>query len=296
LLIVLWVVVAAALLVSAFNATVKSGVSFIGSEIQLSKTEALLDAGLELAVGRLIDEEAARRWLPNGRPHIVSFAGRRLAISITDPSGLIDLNKADPELLLAFLRRFAGNDSKSALLRDSIVLARNKHGRAPESGVQQTGEEARAGRRPAQDARPFIDVAQVRTLKGMTPEIYEAIARFLTVYSRDGRINPRVAPPEVLAAVPGLTETERGTMRTAARQDDGGAREAESGQGQGQGQGGRGAKRGGGAYHVTVQVLRQDGASAASAVFIVLPGADQQAPYRLIAKRPTIIGAVGSGV
>ncbi len=87
LLVVLWIIVAAALIVSAFNATVKSGVSFIGSEVQLSKTEALLDAGVEIAAARLIDEEEARRWVPDGRSYTVAFAGAELAIAITDTGG-----------------------------------------------------------------------------------------------------------------------------------------------------------------------------------------------------------------
>ena len=126
LLVVLWIVVAAALIVSAFNATVQSGVSFIGSEVQLSKSEALLDAGVEIAVSRLIDEEESRRWVPDARPYTVEFAGAKLAISIRDAGGDIDINKSDQELLMGLLRQFAGSEAKAGRLRDRILLARGE--------------------------------------------------------------------------------------------------------------------------------------------------------------------------
>ena len=55
LLIVLWVIVAAALLVSSFSVSVRSSIGFVTSEVKLSGLEALLDGGVEVAAARLID-------------------------------------------------------------------------------------------------------------------------------------------------------------------------------------------------------------------------------------------------
>ena len=126
LLIVLWIIVAASLVVSAFNATVRSGTTLASSEVQLARSEALLDAGAEIAVSRLIDEEKSRRWRPDGKSHVVPFEDAELIISIRDANGLIDINKADKELLLRFLRQFAGSESNAVRLRDRIVQARGK--------------------------------------------------------------------------------------------------------------------------------------------------------------------------
>src|SRR5262245_43938003 len=124
LLVVLWIIVSATLLVLSFNATVRSGATFVVSEVEQAKTEAVLDAGVEIAASHLIDSEEARRWPADGSRRMVRFAGADLTISILDANGLIDLNKSDDKILLAFFRQFTGSDTKAAQLRDYIVSAR----------------------------------------------------------------------------------------------------------------------------------------------------------------------------
>jgi len=294
LLVVLWIIVAAALVVSAFNATVRSGVTFVGSEVQLSKTEALLDAGLEIAAARLIDEEEVRRWVPDGRPHRVAFAGAELAIGIRDTSGHIDINKADKQLLMGLLRQFAGSEAKAGRLCDRILQVRAKAPGAKEKAAEQelnSDGEPVAG--PSADVPVFVDVAQLRGLEGMTAEVYAAVAPFLTVYSGDGRINPRAAPDEVLASIPRLTQSDIDKLRASAaapKESDGALSDIA------QRVGAYLSNGAGPAYLVTVEVLRVDGGRGASAVYVVAPSLDAAAPYRLIAKRPAGTGQLsGAG-
>jgi general secretion pathway protein K len=283
LLIVLWIIVAAALLVSAFNAAVKSGVAFVGSEVQLVKTEALLDAGAEIAAGRLIDEEEARRWVPDGSRHTVSFAGSALSISIRGTNGRIDLNKADKELLMGLLRQFAGSEAQAGRLRDRIVQARGlrqgeKAARVVRDAANEDPDAAASGDVPA-----FVDVAQLRTLTGMTPELYRAIAPYVTVYSGDGRINPTAAPDAVLMSMPGLTRDDVEKIKASAKapKDSDGARLdlAEAARGYL-------TDEPGSAYLVTVEVMAPGAEHAAASVYVVAPALDGDAPYRLIARRP----------
>jgi general secretion pathway protein K len=288
LLLVLWIIVAAALVVSAFNATVRSGVSFVGSEVQLSKSEALLDAGVEIAAGRLIDEEEERRWVPDGRPYRVAFAGAELAISVRDTNSYIDVNKADPRLVMGLLRRFAESEAKAGRLRDRILLAR---GKPPSAGENQEHQEGNAdgdpAAKPSADVPAFVDVAQLRGFDGMTPELYAALAPYLTVYSGDGRINARAAPAQVLASIPGLSQGDVENLRASASAPKDKDRELSEAERRA---GAYLSDKAGPAYLVTVEVLRKDGGPGVSAVYVVAVGLDPRAPYRLIAKRP-----VGTG-
>ncbi len=134
LLVVLWIIAGATFLVVSFNATVRSGLSFVSSEVGLSKADAVLDAGLEIAAARLIDEEEGRRWLPDGIPREIIFADRKLKIRISDPNGLVDLNKADEEFLLEFFKHFTDTPSRARTIRDDIKAARDD---AAKSGTRQ---------------------------------------------------------------------------------------------------------------------------------------------------------------
>jgi general secretion pathway protein K len=284
LLVVLWIIASAALLVSAFNATVRSGVAVASSELQLARVEGLLDAGAEIAATRLIDEEATRRWAADGKQHRVSFAGAEIAISIDDPNGLVDLNKADKELLLGLLRQFARSEQNANRVRDRILAARGEPRSANEMEASTAGRgvggEAAASNRARSYA--FIDVAQLRRIEGVDLDLYRQIAPFLTVYGRDGRINPTVAPVQVLASIPGLTTADVERLRVASR-----ARQPNHAALSGLAQR-AGTYLGdvpGPAYVVSV-VAAPAGGYRAGKSFVLVTGLDADAPYRLIAIRP----------
>jgi general secretion pathway protein K len=274
--------VAAAILISSFSATVRSGLSFAGSEVQLAGTEALLDAGLEIAATRLLDAKEGQPWLPDSSRHAIPFAGARLVISVSDANCLIDINKADKELLLGFFRHFTGSEQQAARFRDRILEARGsneKRKQGPQRSANADGEE----QKEPPTSLPFLDVAQLRGLAGMTPELYKRIAPFLTVYSRDGRINPLAAPDEVLLSIPQVREADIAKMRSilkAGREKDEAIADIKSHASAYL------ADEPGPAYLVSVLVHRRGASYAAGRVYVVAPHLDTNAPYRLIAKRP----------
>lgn len=280
LLVVLWIIASAALLVSSFNATVRSGVSLASSEMQLATIEGLLDAGAEIAATRLIDEEITRRWPADGKPHRVSFAGAELTISIDDPNGLIDLNKADKEVLLGLLRQFAGSEQNATRLRDRILAARGtneKDGHLPGRSADGKASPDRLAQSSA-----FIDMAELRRMEGVGLDLYRQISPYLTVYGRDGRINPSAAPSQVLASIPGMTNLDVERLRAAAnapQSKDTAVLELAQRAGSYLGDGP-------GPAHVVSVVAATSGGYRAGKSFVVVTGLDADAPYRLIAMRP----------
>jgi general secretion pathway protein K len=284
LLVVLWIVASAALLVSAFNATVRSGVSMASSEVALSRAEALVDAGAEIAAARLIDDDEARRWLPDGRPHEVSFADARLTIAIHDPNGLVDLNKADGVLLFGLFRQFAGSEANATRLRDQILEARGQAsgGERAKAGQSDFGRDLDAQQAGEAGAAAFMSVAQFRGLKDMTLDLYRRVAPFVTVYGRDGRVNPVTAPGEVLASIPNLSAGDVERLRislSAARQDDRVLAEFA------QRAGAYLTDEAGPAYVVSVKAAKRGDSYRGGKVFVLVTGLDQDAPYRLLSKQ-----------
>lgn len=286
LLVVLWVMLAAVLLVSSFNATVRSGAVFVSSEIEQAKVEAALDAGAEIAAAHLIDEAEARRWAPDGTRRTLGFAGTDLAISILDANGFIDLNKADREVLLAFFRQFAGMDSRAAQLRDAVLSAR-KDVAGRRDDASRTSSERPSEEESDKDptALAFMDPAQIRGMKGMTPDLFQRIAPFITVYARTGAINPVAAPDEVLASIPKLTRIDVQRVRNAlkaAQKLDGGALSDVM-----QRAGDLLTDQSGPAYIVAVEARRPNGYNARR-TFVIAVGIDGEAPFRLVAKQPMV--------
>lgn len=227
LVIVLWVVAAAALLVLSFNASVRSGATISMTEQRYSKIESLLDAGLEIAAAHLIDEQEERRWLPDGEIHYVDFGGGRLNIAITDPNGLIDLNKARTEVLFEFFQTFTTSRIKAAFYRDLILKFRGEDKKSalkgevakPKDSRPSTGGNSFSPQPGKLKALAFVDVTQVGRLEGMDLDLFRSIRPFITLYSRDGRINPNSAPRPVLMSIPKLTAGDIDKLLAMAASD-----------------------------------------------------------------------------
>jgi general secretion pathway protein K len=279
LLIVLWIVLSAGLIVSSFVATVHSGLTVVQAEVQLAKTEGLLDAGVEIAAARLLDVKEPQGWLPNGVKHTVSFADAELTITISDPNGLVDINKADKNVLFGFFRHFAESESRAGRLRDLIIQARGE--RASEQDESTDGQNKQQMNLPL----PFVDIAQLRDLDGMESGLFDKIAPFVTVYSRDGHINSRDSPSEVLLSIPNLTKQDVAYLHDsplAAQDDDPLLAEIL------QRAGLYLTDKPGPAYVVTVEVRRPGISYATGEVFVIATGLDPNAPYRLLSKRPSV--------
>lgn len=276
LLVVLWVLTSAVLLVTSFNASVRSGAASAVSEIGLTKSEALLDAGLEVAAAHLIDKDEKRRWRGDGKPHSINFAGGEMTIAITDADGLVDLNKSDEKLLRAFFQKFTKSMAKAAQYTDVIMQAREAVSGDRNAEVSNTVTGGSRDTRPPASA--FIDVWQLGRLEGIPHEVFAEVAPFLTVYSADGTIYPQNAPLQVLEAIPNLNQADIEKVRYAGKAAlvDLMAKAPDFL-----------TYQSGPAHLVTVRAHRPDDNYSIARTFVIATGIDPDAPYRLLAKWPT---------
>lgn len=275
LLVVLWVLSSVVMLVASFNSTVRSGTSSAVSEVGLTKLEALLDAGFEVAAAHLIDQDKQQRWLGDGRKHSIEFAGAQLSITVMNPNSLIDLNKSSAALLRAFFLKFTNSKIEASRYTDLILRARRA---ASEDGRVDGGITAdrAATDFPFPDAA-FIDVSQLGRLPGIPRDVFDDVAPFLTVFSDDGTIYPVTAPIQILEAIPALGRADVEKVRHADKSTLVGLMGMapdfltyESGT----------------AHLVTVRAHRSNDDYGVARTFVIATGVDRDAPYRLMAKWP----------
>jgi len=294
LVVVLWTIASLALLVFAFNSSVRSGVEVLASEIGEARDRSVLEAGLEVAAAHLITSDEKARWKTDATPYRVTFGGRALAITIQDTANFIDLNKADDALLLGLLNQFVASGARAEQLRDRILDWRDKDHVAKFRGAEDDQYEMSRKRYGAGD-RDFQDVSQLKDVLGFDTATYRKVAPFLTVYGMSGRIKEKGAAPEVLRAMPLAHNAFLGVAgAAAATPGDGGAaagagaqtgsRKAGDAGGTAQpakaARGAKGAARQ--AYIVRVGLLGGDARPGATLEAAILPAADEQAPYRVL--------------
>src|SRR5215472_12842210 len=99
LIAVLWAAMILALIVQSVLVTGRTEARLANNREALAQLGAITDAGLNIAILRLLDPRLNGQPPLDGSPFAVAFAGHQLRLAIQDEAGKIDLNTAPDELL-----------------------------------------------------------------------------------------------------------------------------------------------------------------------------------------------------
>ena len=195
---VLWILGALATLASIYTVYVVNTATAFAVHDDRLQAEALVTAGLELTVHQVTST-------PNARPSHGAFNFRlgnaNVAVQFSSESARIDINQAPKELLAGLFAALGGQDPEA--YADRVVAWRA----APQEAQQDTEADLyrSAGRNYVPRGAPFPNVGELWLVLGIPDVLVERALPFLTVYSGQAQINVLDAPPEVLAALPGMT-------------------------------------------------------------------------------------------
>jgi general secretion pathway protein K len=127
-----------------------------------------------------------------------------MKVSVQDELGKIDLNQAEPSILVGLLQSAGLEYDAAASLADKIVDWRTETPLKHLNGAKV--QEYRAVGSDFQPRNgPFQSVDELLLVMDMTPELFRRIEPALTVYSGRQVIDPQVAPREALRALPNMT-------------------------------------------------------------------------------------------
>jgi general secretion pathway protein K len=212
---VLWILGALATLATIYSVYVINTATALAINDDRLKGEALVSAGVELAVHQLT---AAAEIPPSGTFRF-RLGQANVEVEFRSESARIDLNLAPKELLAGLLASLGVRRDAADEYADRIVAWRS----APPEGQDSEASNYRtAGRKYAPRGASFPHVDELSLVLGMAPELVERVSPFLTVYSGQPSINIMAAPPQVVAALPGMTPDRLYAIlaqRQAARPD-----------------------------------------------------------------------------
>lgn len=183
LITVLWLVAALSIMVTGIVRSMRTEARLVGDARQISVEGALGDAAIQIVLQQL-----AVRSTPLVRTEsaTVAFHGVDIQVQVQPLNGLIDLDRAVPELLAAMLRIGGGVPPPEAgQLAQAIVdwrQTRDAHG-----GI-----------------RTFEATEDLLQVPGFDYGLYARIAPLLTAdLPGNGRVNPMAAPEAVLRVLAG---------------------------------------------------------------------------------------------
>ncbi len=215
LVVVLWLVVLMTVIGASHARNMRIETSLAFNHVGTARARALAEAGInraimELFVMELFVSDTATRWPLDGTARQIQLDSGSVNIAIRDASGLLDLNKADAVQLEAVLKAAGAEEALSQELADAVLDWRDKdqlrrlHG-AEDNDYRHAGLDwgARDGL--------FASVDELRYVLGMTHELFERLAPYVTVHSSQNDVNLKYAPAWLFTV---LTNTEREPTET----------------------------------------------------------------------------------
>lgn len=205
LVIVLWMLALLTTIAHSMTTSLRAEVQASMQQVAVAEAEAAADSGVFVGLQHLAAPATTEgRWQDDGVPHEIAVGNAIVVVTIVNEASRIDLNTA-PESLLADLFRSIGLDDETALRLSATIADWRDTDDLPRPAGAEKAEYAAAGNPFAPGNAKFGSIDELRSVAGVSEEIFRRVAPFVTVYSGSAAIDATTAPLEVLAALPGAS-------------------------------------------------------------------------------------------
>jgi general secretion pathway protein K len=198
---VLWLLVLLSLIALNLSAGSRTELRLASNARLAASARHVAEAGVNWGVWSLLQANTSG-WLADGSARVLELDGLSVEVALFDEQGKIDLNEADPQLLVGLFES-VGLDERAARAQVDIILDwRDEDDLLRPEGAEEEQYLA-VGLLPPGN-RPFTRVEELRRVLGIDEALYQQLVPALTLYSNKAEVNPLVAPREVLLALPGI--------------------------------------------------------------------------------------------
>jgi general secretion pathway protein K len=198
---VLWLLATLAALAMIFSLYLANSARALALNDTALQSEALVPAAVELTAYQLL--LAGEESRPSSGAFRTRLNGAELAVTFVSETARIDLNAAPKELLAGLFSALGAADEDARQFADRIVAWRTKP--TTETAGNEDALYRAAGRSYSPRQAPFAHVNELGLVLGIPPALVERALPFLTIFSGAAGVDVLTAPPEVIAALPGMT-------------------------------------------------------------------------------------------
>ena len=200
--VVLWIFLLLSLMFSGYAYSIRTETAMTRQVIELNKTRAAAEAGVEMAVARLLSaDEDTEENIP-AKIYSNTLDGINLRFAIMNESGRVDLNTAPEELLRIVLQTAVSSEDANYIL-DSLLDWRDSDHERRVYGAED-GDYISQGLSYEAADTSLKSVDELMLIQGMTPELFRALRGMVTVHSETAKINLNQSPAKLLLALAGM--------------------------------------------------------------------------------------------
>lgn len=215
---VLWGVLLLSTLATTFAVRAGTEARLAGNFVSRMQAAHLADAGVFWGVHELLRPVEERRVAADGSRYAIRIGEAALTVLIQDEAGKVDLNRAPPELITRLFAAAGADAGMAERLAAAVADWRDADDLTTPGGAEWQDYAAQGFAYGPRNA-PFVDVEELRSVLGMTSELFADAAPYLTVHSGATGVDPTVASRTVLRALGdnNLPPTNSGTPAEAAQ-------------------------------------------------------------------------------
>jgi general secretion pathway protein K len=201
---VLWILMALSTLAIIFSMYLSGSARALSVNDTALQAEALVSASLELATYQLLLSEDSER--PSHGSFHFRMDDADVVVAFKSEAARIDLNFASHEVLAGL---FAGLGAEKAAAQedaDRIIGWRTRPAAGATNDEAALYAAAGLGYSPRQSL--FTHVNELALVVGLPPALVDRALPFVTVFNGSSSVDPLIAAPEVIAALPGKTPAD----------------------------------------------------------------------------------------
>jgi general secretion pathway protein K len=276
---VLWILAALSALAVIFSVYLSNSAQALAVNDAGLRVETLVSASLELtAYQQLLAGDKAR---PSQGAFQFRLDNADVQVSFASETARIDLNFAPKDMLAGFLAGLGADRSAAREYADRIVGWRTRP--LPNAANDEAALYGAAGLTYAPRQSLFTHVNELGLVLGLPPGLVDRALPFVTVFNGSSGVDVLIAPPEVIAALPGMTPSGLSDFlnERAALPGDGAAIAAALGPAKASAEIPKSL-----CFRVLTTIRFNDGRRSSSEVVMMLGGKDE--PYRVLSWRDDI--------
>ncbi|MCA6110012.1 general secretion pathway protein GspK [Bradyrhizobium cenepequi] len=193
---VLWILAALASLAMVFAAYLSASTRAIAVNETALQTEALVSASLELTAYQLaLADESAK---PQRGAFHFRMDDASVQVAFTSEAARVDLNLAPNEMLAGLFASLGASKDAAIEYANRVVGWRTRP--VPGNANEEEARYNSVGYSPRQ--APFTHVNELALVVGLPAALVERALPFVTVFNGSPDVDPAIAAPEVIEAMP----------------------------------------------------------------------------------------------
>ena len=273
---VLWILMALSALAVIFSLYLSGSARALSVNDIALRTEALVSASLELTTYQLL--------LPgdDARPAQGSFHFRMdnadVVVAFKSEAARIDLNFAPKDVLAKLFAEFGADEAVAQEYADRIIGWRTRPAPGATNNEEALYGAAGLGYSPRQSL--FTHVNELALVVGLAPALVDRALPFVTVFNGSSDVDPKIAAPVVIAALPGKASANPNDILGQQPPSTSNAPVATADSSGPAPSNATTAKSS--AYRIETTINFNDGRRADSEVVIAIGDKDKEDPYRVL--------------